>query len=85
MTLIPCPKIDNFHIFIIPLPLNVTLFSKSPYLTAPIKINYGTGCTGRFSGKKKRDVSGTIATSKMELFVALVISFQPLISQRTPT
>ena len=28
--------------------------------------------------KKRRDVSKTIATSKMELFMALVISFQPL-------
>ena len=28
--------------------------------------------------KKRRDVSKTIATSKMELFVALVISFQSL-------
>ena len=28
--------------------------------------------------KKHRDVSRTIVTSKMEVFVALVISFQPL-------
>ena len=47
----PAPKLTNFHIFIIPLPLNVTSFSKSPYLTAHIKINYETGCIGRISEK----------------------------------
>ena len=48
----------------------MTLFSKSPYLTAPTKINYETGCIERFS--EKTDVSRTIATARMELFVALV-------------
>ena len=72
----PTPKFTNFHILIIPLPWNVTLFSKSPYLIVNIKINYGTGCIGRFS--EKRDLSKNIATSKMELFVALFISFQSL-------
>ena len=47
----PAPKLTNFHISIIPLPLNVILFSKSSYLTVHIKINYETGCTGRFSEK----------------------------------
>ena len=50
----PAPKLTNFHIFIIPLPLNVILFSKSSYLTVHIKINYETGCTGRFSEKTQR-------------------------------
>ena len=53
------------------------IFSKSPYLTAHIKINYETGCIGRFS-KKNRDVSRTIVTAKMELYEALVSSVQPL-------
>ena len=39
---LPAPKLTIFHIFIIALPLNVTLFSKSPYLTAHININYET-------------------------------------------
>ena len=43
------PKLTNFHIFIIPFPLNMTLFSKSPYSTAHIKINYKT----RFSAKSQ--------------------------------
>ena len=73
-----------FIIFIIPLPLNLTSFSKSPDLTAHIKINYETGCTGSFS-VKHRDISRTIATCTMELFVALVISFQPLNSFRKNT
>ena len=30
------------------------LFSKSPYLTVNIKINYETGCIGRFSEKKTK-------------------------------
>ena len=30
-------KLTNFHIFIIHLPLNVALFSKSPYLIARFK------------------------------------------------
>ena len=47
-------KLTNFHIFIIPLLLNVTLFSKSHYLTAHIKINYETGCIGRFFEKTQR-------------------------------
>ena len=34
------PKLTNFLIFIILLPLNVILFSKSSYLIAHIKINY---------------------------------------------
>ena len=77
MTRIPCPKIDKFSYFYHPSPLTVTLFLKSPYLTEHIKINYETCCIERFS-KKHGDVSMTIATSKMELFVALVIRFQLL-------
>ena len=66
MTCIPCPKIDKIPYFNIPLHLNVRLFSKTLYLTAHIKINYEIGCIR------------TIATAKMELFVALVRSFQLL-------
>ena len=43
--------LTNFHIFMISLPLNLTLFSRSLYLTAHIKINYETGCIGKFSEK----------------------------------
>ena len=75
----PAPKLTNFHIFIIPFPyLNVTLFPKRSYFTAHIKKIYETGCIGRFFQKKQKDVSRTIATAKMELFVALVSSFHPL-------
>ena len=63
--------------FIISVPSNVTLSSKSPYLTAHTKINYETGCIGRFL-KKHRDVSWTTATARMELFQALVRSFHIL-------
>ena len=70
----PVPKLTHFYVFIIPLPLNVTLFSKSPYLTAHIKINYEAGCIGSFR-KKYRDISRTIVIAKMELFVALVSGF----------
>ena len=77
------PKLTNFHIFIIPLPLNMALFSKSPYLTAHIKIKLWNRLHWKIFWKKKqkkqnRDVSRTIATSKTELFMVLVISFQPL-------
>ena len=48
------PKLTNFYIFIIPLPLNVALLSKSPYLTAHIKKNYETGCITRFFEKPQR-------------------------------
>ena len=51
---LPAQELTNFHIFIISLPLNVTLFSKSPYLTAHVKINYKTGCIGRFPEKIQR-------------------------------
>ena len=74
---ISAPKLTNFHIFIIPLPLKVALFSKSAYLTAHIKINYETGYIGGFL-KKHRHVSRTIARAKMMLFVALVKGLQPL-------
>ena len=47
----PAPKLTKFHIFIIPLPLNMVLFSKTPYLTPDIKINFETGCIGCFSEK----------------------------------
>ena len=48
-------------------------------MTAHVKINYETGYIGRFSEKKKNKVvSKTIITAKMELFVALVRSCQPL-------
>ena len=70
----PASKLTNFHIFIIHLPLNVTLFSKSRYLTVHIKINYAPLCIGRFSGKH-RDVFTNIA---IEFIPALVSSFQPL-------
>ena len=54
MTRIPFPKIDKFSYFYhLSLSLNVTLSSKSPYLTAHIKVNFETGCIERFSGKKK--------------------------------
>ena len=104
----PAVKLTNFHIFIVPLPLKVTLFPSSTYLTAHFKVNYEAGCIGRFSEKKTkkktnkqktknkkkqmypgplqhqrwsslfvvlvehRDVSKTISTAKMELFVAVV-------------
>ena len=63
--------------FIISVPSNVTLSSKSPYLTAHTKINYETGCIGRFL-KKHRDVSWTTATARMELFEESVRSFHIL-------
>ena len=58
----PAQKSTNFYISIIPLPLNLILFSKSPYLTAHIKINlialikinYQTGCIERFSENTHR-------------------------------
>ena len=50
----PAPKLTIFHNFISPLPLNVTLFLKIPYLIAHIKTNYETGCIRRFSEKKKK-------------------------------
>ena len=45
------PKLTNFRIFIIPLFLNVALFSKSSYLIAHFKRNYETGYIRRFSEK----------------------------------
>ena len=65
------PKLTNFHIFITPLPLNLTLFSRSSYLAANLKIIYETCCPGRFCEKKHRDVSKTIVIFKVKLFVAL--------------
>ena len=65
---------QNFHIFIISLPLSVTLLSKSYYLTALNK----TGCIGKFFEKINKDVPKTIVTANIELFVALVSSFQQL-------
>ena len=62
-------------IFMISFPLNVTLFSKSPYLTPHMKINYETGCIVL---KRQRDISRTIATAKMEFFVAIVSNFHSL-------
>ena len=67
----PAPKLTNFHVFIIPLPLNVALISKNLYLFTRIEINNETGCIECFSEKKNRDVSRAIATAKMELFVTL--------------
>ena len=64
-------KLRNYYISIIALPLNVTLFSKSPYLTPHIKINHESFL------RNPRDVSRTIATATIKLFVALVSSFQP--------
>ena len=69
----------NLIFFIVPVPLKVTPISKSPYLTAHIKINYEVGYIGNFL-KKLSDVFRTIATAKIELFVALVRRFQLLIN-----
>ena len=63
----------------------MTLFSKSPFLTGRIKINYETSCIVSFSEKKTQICSRIIAAAKMELFVALVSSVKPLISQSTGT
>ena len=52
----PAPELTNFHIFIIDVPLNVTLILKSRYLTVHVKINYETLCIGRFSGKTQRRI-----------------------------
>ena len=65
-------KLTKFHIFII--SLRVTLFSKSPYLTAYIKL-LSNSCIGRFSEKKKMQDD---CNSKVELFVTLLSSFQLL-------
>ena len=55
MTKVPCAKLmANFQIFVIPLPVNMTLLSKSSYLTGHIKINYERGCIVRFSKKTQR-------------------------------
>ena len=77
MARIPCSESDKFNIFIVPLPLKVTLILKRPYFTAHIKINYEVGYIGNFL-KKLSDVFRTIATAKIELFVALVRRFQLL-------
>ena len=53
-------KFIYFHIFIIPLPLNATLISKSPCLTPQHKINHGTGSTGGFSVKTQRGINRNI-------------------------
>ena len=50
----PAPNLANFHIPIVSLPLNVTVFLKSPYLTAHIIIYYETRCIDRFSEKTQR-------------------------------
>ena len=71
----PAPKLTNFHIFIIPLSLNLTLFSKSLYLTAHVKL------WNRLYWKvfwKNTDVSRNVAKVKIKVFVALVGRFQPL-------
>ena len=51
---LPAPKLTDFYVSITPLPLNVTLFSKSPYLNAHTKIIVETGCIARFSDKTQR-------------------------------
>ena len=63
----PAPKLTNFHIFIFHLLLNLASFSKSPYMTVHININYETGCI-----RKPIDVSSPIPTAKVRLFVTLV-------------
>ena len=50
----PSPNLANLQIFIICLPLNVTLFSLRPYLTAHIKTSYETDCIGWFSLKNTK-------------------------------
>ena len=55
----------------------MTLFSKSPYLTVHTKIIMKQVALQGFL-EKRRDISRTVATPKMELFVALVSGFQPL-------
>ena len=54
------------------------LSSKSPYFTAHIKINYETDCFGRFSEKMQIYILRIITTSKMDLVITLVVSFQSL-------
>ena len=48
----------NFHIFIVPLHLDVTLFSKGSCWIAHIKISYETVSIGRFSGKNPEIYQG---------------------------
>ena len=74
----PAPILTNFYIFIIPLLLDVILFLTSSYLTSHIRINYETSCIGKFSENTQRCIQDHHRGSKMELFVALVSSFQPL-------
>ena len=71
-------KIDKFYIFITPLHLNVTLFSKSPYLAACLKIYYETGRSGEFSEKHTDAHPESSQHLRQRSFVALVSSFQLL-------
>ena len=52
------PKLPNFHIFVTLLPLNMTCITKSPYLTAHLKLNYKISCTGNCSEEAQRCIQG---------------------------
>ena len=77
MTWIACPKIDKFWYFYHPSLFEWHYFCLH-YLTAHIKLKLWNRLHWKIFWKKHRDVSRTIVTVKMELFVALVSSFQPL-------
>ena len=76
----PAPKLTNFPIFITTLSLNVILFPKNPCLTSHLKIMKQPALYGFLKKKKKTttEVSRTITTSKVEVFLALISNIQPL-------
>ena len=67
----PDPKLTNLHIFIIPLLLNLILFSKSPNLTAHIKTKYETGFIERFCEKNTEMYPGPSGQLRWSCFQPL--------------
>ena len=71
-------KIDKFSYFYHPSPFECDIIFKESLFECAYQIMKQVALEGFL--KKHRDVSRTIATAKMELFVALVSSLQPLIN-----
>lgn len=74
-----CPKMNEFSFLYPPFYFErayntLIIFSKSLYLTAHLNINYPTGRT-KMCSEKNLDVSRTIATSIIELFMTLVSAY----------
>ena len=77
-------KLTNLHVFVILFLLNVTLFSKSPYLIAHIKKKYEKDYIWRFSEKTPKMYAGPSRKLRWSSLWHQLVAFSRLLIYKEP-